>query len=198
MVLSKELKEAVTVDQLQHVRSVLADRGVLARNERLSEESCRPVSFPEQQSPEDSLLTMEIDGMDQAQSSKGHQTPRQKHDATTGPKSVGGLVSFLPPSSGNAEGSQPASQASDSASLLWVHRCPLQAKFRVPRNTVAAKDMSALWRPELHTVLCLIPGLLELYFLLDPGLKKDSNMEVHGSAYSRGVTATPLLLNGEK
>ncbi len=58
-----------------------------------------------------------------------------------------------------------------------VSTCICQAKFRVPRNCSAAKELEGCWRPQLHLVACLVPSLVECYFILNCDLMQDSNME---------------------
>jgi len=53
-----------------------------------------------------------------------------------------------------------------------------QAKFKCPRNLCDAKQWASLWRPTLHMVGCMVEGLLEIFFLTDQDVKKDSNMEM--------------------
>lgn len=64
--MSAEDKEEVKAAHAAHVRSVLNDRATYMRAQRLCEESCKPADQPEQISKEDSVLTISIDGMDQA------------------------------------------------------------------------------------------------------------------------------------
>ena len=52
-----------------------------------------------------------------------------------------------------------------------------RAKFRVPRNLEATKEFEKCWRPDLHVVCVLVPGLIEQYFIMNTDLAKDSNME---------------------
>jgi hypothetical protein len=64
--MSAEDKEEVKAAHAAHVRSVLNDRATYMRAQRLCEESCKPADQPEQVSKEESVLTISIDGMDQA------------------------------------------------------------------------------------------------------------------------------------
>ena len=54
---------------------------------------------------------------------------------------------------------------------------PHEAKFRCPRNLEATKEFSKCWRPHIHVVGVIVAGVVEAYFLLDPTLPSDSNME---------------------
>ena len=71
-----------------------------------------------------------------------------------------------------------------------------QAKFRCPRNLCDAKQWGALWRPTLHLVGCLVEGLLEIYFLTDQDVKKDSNMEMTCISRALDMAQRELLLRG--
>ena len=51
-----------------------------------------------------------------------------------------------------------------------------QAKFKMPRNLPGSADLSDCWRPALHVVGAIAQGHVEAYFIMDPDLKKDSNM----------------------
>lgn len=51
-----------------------------------------------------------------------------------------------------------------------------QAKFRTPRNLASSAEWSALWRPQLHVVGCIVHGHLEAYYIMDSSLAKDANM----------------------
>jgi hypothetical protein len=64
--LKPEDKELVRAGQHAHVQGVLRDRAVYARVQRLCREACKPLVPPEAQSREDSVLSISIDGMDQA------------------------------------------------------------------------------------------------------------------------------------
>ena len=52
-----------------------------------------------------------------------------------------------------------------------------QAKFKLPRNISSAKALAGAWRPQLSVVGVIVHGLLEAYFLLEPDIHKDANME---------------------
>ena len=52
-----------------------------------------------------------------------------------------------------------------------------QAKFKCPRNMENSKSWSSLWRPTLHCAGVLVEGVCECFFLMDPDIPKDSNME---------------------
>ena len=39
-----------------------------------------------------------------------------------------------------------------------------QAKFRLPRNYLLTKENEKLWRPQLHLVAVLVPGVIEMLF----------------------------------
>ncbi len=52
-----------------------------------------------------------------------------------------------------------------------------QAKYRCPRNLKSNADFEVCWRPQLHMVAAIFHGVVEAYFIMDPDVAKDSNME---------------------
>ena len=52
-----------------------------------------------------------------------------------------------------------------------------QAKFRLPRNVSMAKEMQALWRPEIHMHGGLADGIVESYWLCGLDVKKNANLQ---------------------
>ena len=52
-----------------------------------------------------------------------------------------------------------------------------QTKFKDPRNMASSKKWDSLWRPQLHVTGVIVWGHLEIYFIMDADMKKDSNME---------------------
>ena len=69
-------------------------------------------------------------------------------------------------------------EAATSEGLLHVRIDGMdQAKFRCPRNMESSKKWAGLWRPTLHMVGVLIEGVLEMYFVMDADVPKDSNCE---------------------
>jgi hypothetical protein len=51
-----------------------------------------------------------------------------------------------------------------------------QAKFKCPRNLESSKEWDNCWRPQLHLVGCLMPGLLEVFYVMDMDVPSDSNL----------------------
>ena len=63
---TKAVNAAPEHAHMEHIRAVFADRSACSRLDRLSIESCRSQPGMEAQSAEDTVLTISIDGMDQA------------------------------------------------------------------------------------------------------------------------------------
>ncbi|CAK0830784.1 unnamed protein product, partial [Prorocentrum cordatum] len=131
------VKAATGQAHVEHVRSTFRGRAVCARLDRMCEESCRGQPHPEPRSNEDSLLTLYIDGMD-------------------------------------------------------------QAKFRVPRNLEATKEFEKCWRPDLHVVCVLVPGLTEQYYIMNTDLAKDANMEATLVAHALDLCSEALWARGRR
>ena len=57
-----------------------------------------------------------------------------------------------------------------------------QSKFKVPQGSptggAVPKDILAAWKPQLHTLGCIIDGKIQTYFLADNNMPKDSNMSL--------------------
>jgi len=53
-----------------------------------------------------------------------------------------------------------------------------QSKFKVPRNLLSAKLWEKAWRPTLHCIGMVCPGLTEMYWFQDPDMKKGSNNQI--------------------
>ena len=55
-----------------------------------------------------------------------------------------------------------------------------QAKFKVPRWKFAkvSKDLEGLWRPTLHVHGTIVHGSCETFFLCEPDLPKDANLQI--------------------
>ena len=51
-----------------------------------------------------------------------------------------------------------------------------QAKFKAPRNLDSSKEFDGCWRPQLHLVGALVPGLLEAFFGMNADVPADSNL----------------------
>ena len=71
-----------------------------------------------------------------------------------------------------------------------------QAKFKVPRNMASSKLWESAWRPQLHVVGVIVWGWLEIYFIMDPDMKKDSNMECTVIARSLDILKARLDRQG--
>ena len=71
-----------------------------------------------------------------------------------------------------------------------------QSKFRCPRNMENAKMWSTYWRPTLHTVGCIIEGLLEVYLVADQDLFKGSDTEITVLAYCLDLAKKELEARG--
>jgi hypothetical protein len=61
-----------------------------------------------------------------------------------------------------AEGSQAGAHLTSTVLKIDLDGMD-QAKFRVPRNTALVKSHDNLWRPTLHLVGCLVPGVVEAW-----------------------------------
>ena len=53
-----------------------------------------------------------------------------------------------------------------------------QAKCKRPRELALSTEFEKAWRPQLHVVVVLLAGVLETYYILEPGTAADSNMEM--------------------
>ena len=53
-----------------------------------------------------------------------------------------------------------------------------QAKCKCPRELALSKEFEKAWRPQLHVVCVLFSGVLEAYYILEPDMHSDSNMEM--------------------
>ena len=53
-----------------------------------------------------------------------------------------------------------------------------QAKLKTPRNLDANKLFEACWRPQLHMIGVLVHGCLEVFYITDADVPKDSNLEL--------------------
>ena len=53
-----------------------------------------------------------------------------------------------------------------------------QAKLKMPSATSMAKQFQTMWRPNCLLVGCIAFNLLEIFFIVDPGVAKDSNLEI--------------------
>ena len=51
-----------------------------------------------------------------------------------------------------------------------------QAKFKLPRNLDSSKEFDACWRPQLHLVGVLVPGVLEAFYGMNCDVAADSNL----------------------
>ena len=51
-----------------------------------------------------------------------------------------------------------------------------QAKFKVPRNLSSSKEFESCWRPQVHLVGLLVPGVAEMFFLVSVDTPADSNL----------------------
>ena len=71
-----------------------------------------------------------------------------------------------------------------------------QSKFRCPRNMENAKVWSKYWRPTLHTVGCIIEGLLEVYLVADQDLFNGSGTEITVLAYCLDLAKKELEATG--
>ena len=54
-----------------------------------------------------------------------------------------------------------------------------QAKFKNPRGKFAgvSKDLEPLWMPNLHAHGTMVPGCLETFYICNPDIPKDGNMQ---------------------
>ncbi|CAJ1432458.1 unnamed protein product [Effrenium voratum] len=69
--------------------------------------------------------------------------------------------------------------ADEAASILKLDLDGLdQNKTRYPRNLSSAKSLSNCWRPQAHMLCCIVWGVLEAYYVLEPDIPKDSSTEV--------------------
>ena len=71
-----------------------------------------------------------------------------------------------------------------------------QAKTKLPRNVENTKQWSTLWRPALHVIGVTIEGLVSMFFIADPDLKKDSNTECTVVAMALEFMAYELKARG--
>ena len=53
-----------------------------------------------------------------------------------------------------------------------------QAKCKCPRELAMSKEFETAWRPQLHIVCVLLSGIVECYYILEPDMYADSNMEM--------------------
>ena len=53
-----------------------------------------------------------------------------------------------------------------------------QAKLKTPRNLDANKLFEGCWRPQLHMIGVLVHGCLEVFYITDADVPKDSNLEL--------------------
>ena len=71
-----------------------------------------------------------------------------------------------------------------------------QSKFRCPHNIEHAKMWAHYRMPTLHTVGCIIEGLLEVYLVADQDLFKGSGTEITVLAYCLDLAKTELEARG--
>ena len=71
-----------------------------------------------------------------------------------------------------------------------------QSKFRCPRNIENANMRAHYRRPTLHTVGCIIEGLLEVYLVADQDLFKGSGTEITVLASCLDLAKTELEARG--
>jgi hypothetical protein len=53
-----------------------------------------------------------------------------------------------------------------------------QAKFRCSLKVASSNEWALLWRPTLHCVGVLVEGVMEVYYIMDPDMTKDNNLEL--------------------
>ena len=70
------------------------------------------------------------------------------------------------------------------------------SKFRCPRHIESAKMWAHYRRPTLHTVGCIIEGLLEVYLVADQDLFKGSDMDITVLAYCLDLAKQELEARG--
>ena len=71
-----------------------------------------------------------------------------------------------------------------------------QAKFKVPRNLDSSKEFDACWRPQLHLVGALVPGLLEAFYGMNCDVPADSNLTMTVVARTLQHVASVCSLRG--
>ena len=62
----------------------------------------------------------------------------------------------------------------------------------------ATKEFEKAWRPVQHLVCCLVPGLVEMFFLLRSGLAQDSNMQATLLSHALDVVMQLLAKRNRK
>ena len=73
-----------------------------------------------------------------------------------------------------------------------------KCKWLVPRSLENSKKMGALWRPALHFVGVLVPGILEYYALLEADQKGDSDTQQTLLARALDLCETELRRHGKE
>ncbi|CAK8991492.1 Uncharacterized protein SCF082_LOCUS2681 [Durusdinium trenchii] len=80
----------------------------------------------------------------------------------------------------NALSEQATGTNGSSTSILKLDIDGLdQSKTRYPRlNSINPKSLTNAWRPQIHVLGCIIWGVVESYFVLEPDVPKDSSTEI--------------------
>ena len=70
------------------------------------------------------------------------------------------------------------------------------SKFLLPRNLANTKQFQALHKAEVKMICVLVEGLQEFYFIVDPGVAKDSNLQMSLLTHVLGLVRARLASEG--